>query len=110
MKINIKLKNKKGDVPVMILVLGVFVICTLTLISLYISGDKFKGGFSSIDVLENATSIENQIRFYENIGYSSDQIKDILGIEINGNYYVIKNELKQGNELSFSVSYKIPIK
>jgi flagellar basal body-associated protein FliL len=46
--------NKKGDLPVTILVIGVLVVCTLALISFFHSSSKVGKAFSGINLIEEA--------------------------------------------------------
>lgn len=50
------MKNKRGDLPVTILVIGVFAVCTLALFSfMYISG-KVNKSFTGVELMEKANS------------------------------------------------------
>ena len=49
-----KNKNRRGDVPVTILVLGVFVVCTLALVSFINSDRNSEKSFIGIKVMEEA--------------------------------------------------------
>jgi len=62
------LKNKRGDIPVMILVIGVFAICTLAIISFSFVGNKTtKGFYESIESMEEMNSLIQKYYFYEEI-------------------------------------------
>jgi len=52
-KIN-KRKNKRGDVPVTILVLGVFAVCALALVSFISSDRNVEKSFTGIELVEDA--------------------------------------------------------
>ena len=47
-------KNKRGDIPITILVIGVLVVCTLAILSFIKSDIEVKKSFSGVDVLEKA--------------------------------------------------------
>ena len=49
-----KNKNRRGDVPVTILVLGVFVVCTLALVSFINSDRNSERSFIGIKIMEEA--------------------------------------------------------
>lgn len=49
-------KNKRGDLPVTILVLGVFVVCTLALFSFLYSSSQVGKFFDGIKILEEANA------------------------------------------------------
>lgn len=82
--------NKKGDIPVTILVLGVVAICGLTLLSFSITppwkDDKFRG----ISLIEKVESIEEEILFYQAVGKDPQTLID-FGIKKDG--LLIKEEL-----------------
>jgi hypothetical protein len=65
-----KKRNKRGDVPTTVLVLGVFVICTLALISFINSDRSVEKSFSGIELVEKANlEIEksNMNHYYDEI-------------------------------------------
>jgi hypothetical protein len=47
-------ENKKGDIPVTVLVLGIFVVCVLAILSFVHSDIQIKNNFSGIKVMEKA--------------------------------------------------------
>ena len=51
-----KKMNKKGDLPTVVLVIGVFVVCSLALASFYVSNFKVKNSFVGVEVIEELTS------------------------------------------------------
>ncbi len=46
--------NRKGDIPVTILVIGVFGVCTLALLSFVYSSSQLQKAMVGLDVLDNA--------------------------------------------------------
>jgi flagellar basal body-associated protein FliL len=62
-------KNKRGDIPITILVLGVIVICTLAMYSFISSTNKVRNSFVGIGLVEKLNSqIESKIFNNENPG------------------------------------------
>jgi hypothetical protein len=52
--------NKRGDIPITLLVLGIFVVCTLAIITFVRSDIQTKTSFSGIGIMEKANlEIEN---------------------------------------------------
>ena len=100
-------KSKKGDIPTFILVIGVFLVCALTVISLTISFASVEKGFNVLQSMVSVNSIADQIRFYENAGLDP---KNLLDIDKEGNYYVIISESLDNKERVFYVEYRIPAK
>ena len=46
--------NSRADIPVTILVFGVFAVCTLAVFSFFHSTAKFKDSFSEVDLVKEA--------------------------------------------------------
>ena len=53
-----KKTNKHGNIPITILVIGVVIICILTLTSFLVSKNKVNNGFSAINAVEVAGLIK----------------------------------------------------
>jgi len=51
-----KRMNKKGDIPTTVLVIGVFVVCSLALGSFYVSNFKVEKSFVGIALMEEMNS------------------------------------------------------
>ena len=73
--------NKKGDIPIVILVMGVLALCILAILSYHTSNNSVKSGFSSIDTVVEAGLIREKISFYNNLGYNEEQIKTLLDVQ-----------------------------
>ena len=101
--------NKKGDIPVTILVIGVFAICLIAILSFYISDSKVKKDFYSIEIIEQAKILKDKIGVYEKLGFSEEEIKEVFNstegveIELDG----IGKHIKLSNE-KVSVRYALP--
>ena len=78
------IKNKRGDIPVMLLVIGVVGICTLAIISFYISDKNVRGGFEALELIEEIGLESEKIMFYERVGLSQEEINEILNIKEDG--------------------------
>lgn len=59
--------NRKGDIPITILVIGVVMVCGLALISFYISNLDTNNSFSSISLIEKASIQMEENNFYNNV-------------------------------------------
>lgn len=109
------IKNKKADIPVAILVIGVFAICTLAILSFNLSLSK--NAFSTVgpSVIEDVKSIEEKILFYksQNINFESllNSKKDDGGnfdleVKKEGNSYIIIEKFENSKTgLVFKVEY-----
>ena len=50
------MKNKKGNLPIIILVLGVLAVCSLALLSFYSSNLKVSNNFAGVKLIEKLNS------------------------------------------------------
>lgn len=73
--------NKKGDIPITILVIGVLAVCVLAILSFFISNNSVKKSFLSIDTVTESVLIKEEVSFYENLGYNKEEIKTIMNIQ-----------------------------
>ena len=72
------MKNKKGSIPIIILVLGVLAVCSLALLSFYISNFKVENSFSRLKIVEQMNcQIESNLYEGKSIDnlYLEDKIK-----------------------------------
>ena len=61
------IKNKKGDLPITILVIGVFVVCTLALLNFYIETISDKNFFEGVILIEKVRELSENIKFYNRL-------------------------------------------
>jgi len=84
--------NKKGSVPVTILVIGVFALCALALITFFISEFQFSNSFAMVDDLRAISVFEDEWHFYTNQGVPDNvviqRIEFPLSSEISDNYKI----------------------
>ncbi|MCK5043900.1 hypothetical protein KAR52_02775 [Candidatus Pacearchaeota archaeon] len=104
------IKNKHADVPVTILVIGVFAICVLAIISFYFSDKEIEKSFMDIGLMEQINSQMEKYIFYEKMGIPENEIQDIFGIKIDeaGNKYLFLEKLDGNKKVLFSVKYNLP--
>jgi len=62
------IKNKKADIPVTILVIGIVAICIFAILSFVNSSRKIQESFVGVGLIETIISIEEEIRFDNKIG------------------------------------------
>ena len=109
MKINNKIKNKKGDIPITILVIGIVAICIMAVFSFYFSDRNIKEDLSNIGIIEEAAVMKEKISLYRNLGFSEEEIKSEFGIKtesfegFNFKYFTLIRE-------GVSVRYDIEIR
>lgn len=59
-----KKMNKRGNLPIIILVLGVLAVCALALLSFYVSNFKVSNSFSGIKLVEKLNS-QIEVNLYQ---------------------------------------------
>ncbi len=90
------MKNKRGDIPVTILVLGVVMICGLALLSFYNANKTTENSFVGIKIMKEINSRVEQTLFNDEnpIGiYSEKKITEWV-------------RLRRKEKILFSVEYK----
>ena len=111
---NFLFKNKQGDVPITILVIGVFAVCSLALLTFFISDFKTSNSFVGIDVMEKMNTQIDEYGYYQLKGVSIEKIQTYYRlIEEDGKKYIYldkySNKLFSDEEiLLFSVRYPLP--
>lgn len=73
--------NRKGDIPITILVMGVVAICGLALLSFFSSSFKLEQSFTNVPVMEELNVKIAEYNFYKFKGVSESQISEILDIK-----------------------------
>ncbi len=99
-------RNRKGDIPITILVMGVVAICALAIYSFYFSTRSVGNDFRVLDVLEEASILQEKFSFYEkNTVLSGEEIEELFDIRrdprTGGRYLYLEQN-------SVSVRYNIP--
>jgi len=113
MKSKLIQKNKKGDVAITILVIGVFVISTFAILSFVLSEFSYGNSFVGISVMQKVNAAIDEYNFYKNNGVSSEVIDSEFNFISENNikylYYEEKkiNWIGKNNGLSFSVKYPV---
>ena len=93
--------NKKGDISITILVMGVFAVCTLAILSFIFYITINQGSFANTETFENLYSqVEN---FYFNSGLSVEESAQKIGAQIDGNKLILN---AQQNESGIFASTK----
>ncbi len=106
-------ENKKGDISITILVLGVFIVSALALLSFYLAGINGDETLKRIGVLNKVNSLSEEVKFYKGSEIEKDptELMDVFekemrdgsiyysGIESNGQYKISGIDSK--NEIEF---------
>ena len=98
-------KNKRGDISITILVIGVFAICSLALLSFYFSGIDSKETFSRIEIIKKVNSIADEIKFYKNseINKKPEEIMEIFNAK-NGDGNLVYSAKKEGDNYKITAT------
>lgn len=86
------LTNKRGDVPITILVIGVFAICVLTIFSFALSSNKINNGMACVGLQETVYSIQEELEFKKSQGmetfseYEMEKVLVVVGDNIITGY------------------------
>ena len=64
-----KIKNKRGDIPVVILVVGVVAICALAIFSFIDSSNKISKNFVGPGLIEDVLELKEEMRLYGEDSY-----------------------------------------
>jgi|GEM_PF-3440520 len=78
--------NRKGAIPVVILVIGVFAVCTFALLTFLIADFKATTSFSGVNIMKNLTQNVEEYTAYKNIkNISTEKLGVMFNLkEING--------------------------
>ncbi len=103
-KMNLKIKNKKADIPITILVIMVVAICVLAILSFSGSETKVQSNYLGVELIEEINADVEKFYFYLNAGFLEDEAAEKIGAEIVDNRLIIENE----KNLIF-VQYNMPV-
>jgi flagellar basal body-associated protein FliL len=101
------IKNKRGDISTLILVIGVFLVCAIAIFSFAFFSSSATERFNVLSYMASVNSIREQVRFYESI--RADPV-NYLDIKKEGTAYLITAEKKDEEKREFYVEYRIPAK
>ena len=100
-------KNKRAEIPITLLVLGVVAVCGLAILSFLFADSGDKEALEGVENLEKVVSLGEEIRFYQNFGIEPENVME--DIQKSGGAYIIDKEyVDSGGDVLFSVVWKIP--
>lgn len=114
-----KIEQKKGDLPVTILVIGIFAVCAFALLTFFMSDFKISNSFIGVSMTSQVSSVMDQYLFLQNHGVPQDKLNALLNIstEYGRNYVNASRYDTEGGffgliggskVLVFSVKYQVP--
>lgn len=91
------MKNKKAQIPIVILVLGVFAICSLAIISFIVSDVQiFKKDFG-VNLIESVHADVEKFYLYQNLGDSPSVASEKVDARIEGDFLVFERQIQNKN-------------
>jgi hypothetical protein len=96
--------NKRGDISITILVIGVFSVCTLAIVSFMIYKAQNKNNSVNMEIFENLSSAVEKYYFYINSGLSPSVAAANVGGQINGDQLILNSQ--QGSDKNPIISIK----
>ena len=98
------MKNKKANIPITILVIGVVAICGFAIVSFLLSNEKTKNNFASPEVVDQISSFVDEYYFYKDSLEDKDPKKEMEIFEkqlfIN-HIYIQAGERKEPTEHTY---------
>jgi len=111
------MKNKKANLPVTVLVIGIFALCGFALLTFFLSDFKISNSFVGIDVVSKLNSLGDEYLFLKNAGVDEAKLATMFDVkEEYGRKYFYEEKLSKGGiwffggreTLLVSVQYQIP--
>ncbi len=112
-----KIDSKRGDLPVTLLVIGIFALCGFALLTFFISDFKTTNSFVGVEILEKVNSFADEYSFYKNSGMSQEDLESLFDLKEEYGRKYFHAEKPVGGEipffggkkaLLFSVKYQVP--
>jgi hypothetical protein len=110
--------GRKANIPIVLLVIGVFVLCGLALLTFFVSSFAVGNSFVGVNVLQELNTAVDEYLFYKNQGVSDSLNENYFEIiEKDGKKYFYYekssmdfsfSKLKNERKLLFSVEYLVP--
>ncbi|HTZ41982.1 MAG TPA: hypothetical protein VMC07_02115 [Candidatus Omnitrophota bacterium] len=106
------LMNKRGDISITLLVIGVFAVCALAILSFILNSQGSQGSFANPEIFENASIQLENYYFYVNSGLTPQEAAQKVGGEIQNNVLILNVQQKDlsafvAGKTILSVQYRI---
>jgi len=103
-------RNKKGDIPIVVLVIGVIAICVLAIVSFSVVVFTLDNTFYGVNSMEKVNSLVEKYSFYKNLGMSDNEISELdnlvdIRTGSKGEDYIYVERKDAKGEVMFSVRY-----
>ena len=102
------IKNKRADIGITILVIGVVLICIYALVSFFLYNNRETRRMIETDIMEEINSKIEKYYLYKNVGYPEEQIGNLLGIQTDAikRKYLYAEKIDKGNKDKKLISVK----
>lgn len=109
--------NRKGDIPITVLVVGVFAVCALALFTFFVADFEMSNSFVGLKIMEEMNSQIDEYLFYKNSGKPEGILNQLFPIIVEDGVEYIKISKSSKStfgffgddeELLFSVRYPTP--
>lgn len=87
--------DKRGDVSITLLVIGVFAICTLAILSFIFYTKANQGNFANTETFESLYLKVENFYFYLNSGLSAEESANKIGAQIEGNKLILNAQQEE---------------
>ena len=102
------MKNKRGDISTFVLVIGVFLVCAVTIFSfMFFHSTDRESIQDSLEAMAKINFLEDQIRLYENLGL---QPESFLNIKKENGSYLVNVSVIDDEERMFYVEHDFAAK
>ena len=109
------IKNKRGDITITLLVIGVLALCALAMLTFFLNDFNVTNSFSSVGVMKNMNSAISEYNFYINQGKPKGTVQAIFVrniVTVNNVKYLEFSQnssglFSSGNSVLFSVRYPL---
>lgn len=98
-------KNKRGDIPVVVLVIGVVALCGLAIASFFISDIRIGKELLGVGLMEELNSDVEKFYFYLTLGDTMEEAARKIGTKIENNLLVVK---KSNDFISIKYELSVP--
>lgn len=101
-------RNRKGDISITILVIGVLLACSYALASFYLYDNKVKKGILESSIVEKMNSEIEKYNFYKNTGsFTDEEIGNFLGVQTDvlGKKYLYVEKMDNSKKIIFIKYY-----
>jgi hypothetical protein len=94
------MKNKRADIPVTILVLGVIAVCGLAVLSFIVSEKiTVKPDKLGVEIFEKLYSGTDKFEFYKNVGISPEEAAANSGFKLGNDGKLIVENYNSGGQI-----------